>query len=121
MGADESGAGELPQSADTVIDLAYRVEQAAELARAKAFRYRCWDCGQESSVQMTGAEERGLLSEGHQEACTSCGQAVGRGRVKCRRCQVPFVVALPHWHVCCDLAAGNCPRCGEAYHSACIC
>src|SRR5262245_25443604 len=121
MATDEAGASEQTRSDDTVIDLAYQAEKAADLARKRAVPYRCSDCGQEFSVQITGEEMRGSLNEGHEEACPGCGQAVGKGRVKCRRCQGEFVLALPHWHACCDFAAGNCPRCGEKYSSACMC
>jgi DNA-directed RNA polymerase subunit RPC12/RpoP len=121
MGADGGGARELPRSKDTGIDPAYQSVKAAEMARKRAVRYRCWDCGQEFSIQITGREQGGSLYEGHEEACPGCGRVVGKGRVKCRRCQGEIILTLPHWHVCCDLAAGNCPQCGEAYSSMCIC
>jgi DNA-directed RNA polymerase subunit RPC12/RpoP len=104
-----------------VIDLTRQTVKSAELARENPFRYQCWDCGHEFPIRIKGAEERGSLSEGRREACPNCGQPVGKGRIACRRCQAAFVVTLPHWHVSCDLAAGICPVCGEAYDSACIC
>ena len=106
---------------DTAVDLSDQQSKAAELARKRDHLYRCWDCGQEFSIQLTGSEERGSLAEGHTEACPRCGQTVGMGRVSCRRCQGAFVLTVPHWHVSCDVAWGNCPQCGEAYRSLCIC
>ncbi len=104
-----------------MIDPTYQSEDAAELARKRAFNYHCWDCGHEFTLQITGTEARSALDEGHQEACPGCRQTVGKGRVKCRQCQGELVVSLPHWHACCDLAMGKCPQCGQTYDSACIC
>lgn len=83
--------------------------------------YRCFDCGKDFPVEITDEEYKTSLSEAHTEGCPQCGRSVGTGTVKCEACGDRFVLAFPHWHIMCDVASGNCPKCGESYVSLCIC
>lgn len=84
-------------------------------------QYRCADCQNVFSITVTDHEMRTVLDDAHSETCPSCGQKVGWGHVTCRLCGESFVVELGHWHVHCDLAGGDCPKCGSRYESPCIC
>lgn len=83
--------------------------------------YQCSDCGMKFGIVVTDEEAGGSLVPTHTEACPGCGQVTGKGRVTCRSCAMQFDVALPHWHVHCNLANAPCPTCGTAYVSLCIC
>lgn len=84
-------------------------------------QYRCADCQHSFSISVTDDEMRTVLASTHLEKCPSCDQKVGWGHVNCRQCGESFVVELGHWHVHCDLAGGDCPKCGSRYDSYCIC
>ncbi len=83
--------------------------------------YACLRCGQRFAIDVTDAEMGASLDAGRDDACPGCAQRVGTGVVRCRRCDGEISLAFPHWHVQCDLAAGDCPRCGARYVSPCVC
>ena len=88
---------------------------------AMKIEYHCIDCNKAFPVEVTDEEYKTVLSEAHPELCPECGRRVGTGNVQCQACGNEFVLHFAHWHIMCDLAGGNCPKCGNNYVSLCIC
>jgi hypothetical protein len=83
--------------------------------------YQCLNCCNSFVLTVTEKEMKGSLSSSRIETCPACGQCVGRGPARCRKCDAPFVAYFPHWHMCCGTSAESCPSCGAKYVRLCIC
>ena len=83
--------------------------------------YQCLKCDHRFVLEISDSEAASCLDEGRAETCPVCGQRIGTGPVRCRRCGEGFELAFRHWYVQCDVASGECPACHERYQSLCIC
>jgi DNA-directed RNA polymerase subunit RPC12/RpoP len=83
--------------------------------------YSCLNCEHRFEIAITESEMASHLDTARSDRCPKCSQRVGTGPVQCRNCRAAFELGFPHWHVLCDLATGECPACGAAYQSLCIC
>ena len=89
--------------------------------RAVRSEYTCLKCSRPFLIEITDAEAASSLDRARTQQCPHCSQRVGIGPVRCRKCGQTFDLELPHWHVSCNLAKGNCPACAFPYVSLCIC
>ncbi len=87
----------------------------------QAIDYTCLRCGRYFPVQVSYSEWQTRLNQERTDECLYCGQRVGKGGVWCASCGATFELSFPHWHVHCDLAIGDCPKCGARFESDCIC
>lgn len=83
--------------------------------------YDCLQCKHKFVIKITELEQQSCLDPERSDKCPQCAQRVGKGPVQCRKCGGYFEVAIPHWHVQCNLASGTCPICECNYVTACIC
>ena len=95
--------------------------QQGPLADATNCEYACLKCAHTFVIAISALEAATKLSPTRTDTCDHCLQRVGTGPVKCRNCGTSFELSFPHWHLRCNLAAGECPACGTSYSSACIC
>jgi hypothetical protein len=86
--------------------------------------YECYDCRHKFEIDVTQAEldsYLGVVDGPRTDVCAECGRLVGTHELRCERCTRTYTVAVPHWHMMCNLFVGSCPGCSYRRISPCIC